>query len=172
MCPALDSLWMTVLGFEGMLAGPRAWILYSLSLLCLEVWQDSNWDKFSLQMDSLERRGFSHHTFNLVGNTEGRCITRQLKAADDILVEWEVYLLMWSKGSKEIHEGVKENGIKKKRLNNWMIDCIYPVLPFWRYWDEYCTWNCLSFPCPWMVFWSASGYSMVGSAFCRGHVML
>lgn len=114
MCPALDSLWMTVLGFEGMLAGPRAWILYSLSLLCLEVWQDSNWDKFSLQMDSLERRGFSHHTFNLVGNTEGRCITRQLKAADDILVEWEVYLLMWSKGSKEIHEGVKENGIKKK----------------------------------------------------------
>lgn len=85
---------MAVLGFEGMLAGPRAWILYSLSLLCFEVWQDSNRDKFSLWMDSLERRGFSHHGFDLVGNTEGRCITHQLKAADDILMELGVYLLM------------------------------------------------------------------------------
>lgn len=111
---------MAELGFEGMLAGPGAWILYSLTLLCLEVWQDSNRDKFSLWMDSLERRGFSRHAFNLLGNTEGRCITRQLKAADDILVEWEVYLLMWSKGSKEMHEEVKENGIKRKRL--WTIE--------------------------------------------------
>ena len=87
MCPALD---MAVLEFEGMLAGPRAWILYSLSLLCLEVWQDSNRDKFSLWMYSLERRGFSHRGFDLVGNTEGRCITRQLKATDDILTELEV----------------------------------------------------------------------------------
>lgn len=85
---------MAVLGFEGMLAGPRARILYSLSLLCFEVWQDSNRDKFSLWMDSLERRGFSHHGFDLVGNTKGRCIIRQLKAADDILMELRVYLLM------------------------------------------------------------------------------
>lgn len=38
--------------------------------------------------------------------------------ADNILVEWEVYLIRSSKGSKEIHERGKRKWTKKKEAVN------------------------------------------------------
>lgn len=165
---------MAELGFEGMLAGPRAWILYSLTLLCLEVWQDSNWDKFSLWMDSLERRLFPS-CFQSAGEyrremhyspaQSGWWYSGGMGSLSPNMIKGE-----WGNACG----GERKWNKKKETVNNWMIDCIYPVLPSWRYENEDCDWNCLSFPCPWMVFWSASRYwlTMVGSAFCRGHVIL